>query len=188
MLAELMPQIKSRSRGKFRKVLERSLEERKTRKKTLGHPASYFRTIPSDTSIEHLEEFLFMELFGTEPRDSVQMPSRVEMEESMEVVQLKNGSIHFSKVFSSNVFENSPQKPTTLPQESYCHENDPGKVNNKRNIYALIEQLDSAIATTELDSLTRYKLLESLMVMRKALQGQREPLSRSFTKYLSGKR
>ena len=191
LLTELMPQARTRSRGKFRRVLEKSMEERKTRKKALGHPAGYFRTIPPDTSIVHLEEFLFLGLFGSMPRDSVEVPSKAEMEESMEIVHLKNGSVHFSKVFSSNVFENSPQKPTTviqIPEISVCDENDPGRINHRKNIYCLIEQLDTAIAATELDSLTRYKLLESLMGMRKALQGQREPMSRSFTKYLSGKR
>ena len=188
VLAELLPKARKRSKANLMSFHKKTDEERKTCKKMCYNQSSYFKTLPVEANVNELENYLCMEFFGAPVKSSCLMTSKIEFNESMEVVQLRNSSIHLSKVFNSGIFDHTPRKPTRTNENILYRENNEKLHNSNNDINSLISQLDSAIQNTDLDNFTRCKLLESINVMKKTLERRNDPLTRSFNKYLSNKR
>lgn len=188
LLIDVQAKGKRKSDFKFKTIYEKTDEERRTRKKVYCNPVSYFRTLLPDMSVNGLEDVLYKELFGVPPKSSILLNSKLEIDESMEIVHLKNSSIHMSKIFNSNLLDATPHKIKQSTEKLLYKENESRVNSGTSTILSLIEQLDKTINTTDLDNVTRYRLQESVDSMRKTLQGQRVQISRSFSKYLSNKR
>lgn len=188
VLADFLPKSRKQSSIKPKVLRGTNDEERKTFKKVCNNPINYFRTLRPERDFNGLDDYLCIEFFGSPVKNSALMASKMNDNESIEIVHLKNSSIHLSKVFSSDVLDATPQKPKKKAGNLLYGENNSNMNNTASDIHSIIMQLDKAIHTTELDPATRDKLIDSIKTMKSTLQQKREPLNRSFSKYLSNKR
>lgn len=187
LLADITMNSRKVSREQFRVLYEKPTQARKTRKKVCGNPTVYFRTLATEHDGPALESFLCTELFGKPIVDDHEEVVPTE-EESMELVNLKNSSLHVSKVFGSNLLERSSCKSDKESDTTLAHNTEVRPPGDTSHILSLVEKLHDAIKVTSLDSRTRLKLQESVAAMRKTLASRDVQLSRSFTKYLCNAR
>ena len=188
VLIEMLPNYKRDTSAKLKTLFKKSDEERKTFKKICRNPSNYFKILSTECNTEELEHYLCLEFFRSPLKNSAFEGSRTENNESMEVIPLKNSSIHLSRVFNSIVFDNMPSVFTKVSDNIIYNENNSWEANNGKTVISLISQLDKAIQIADFDTITRCKLMDSLEVMRETLKSKKEPLTQSFTRYLSNKR
>jgi len=150
-------------------------KKRKTHKKIYTNMRDYFSTLNADKIPNDVESYLHNEFFGSPMKNSVQKSIWKDNNESMEIVQLKNSSIHISKVFNSIVIEHTPLKALKpIDGYLYCEESKKTlKTTNKIDL--LMCELDDAIKKSDLNVKVRSKLIKSLDHMKKTLTQKNTP-------------
>lgn len=166
---------------------------RASQKQPLKEIGEHFKVINPNLDDDFLEEFLHVEFFGFQPKESQISNLKIDFgSESREFIELQNQSIHVSKIFQSNVsrsITNSqwPLKSLVFDENTNC--NKENCMSEEDKLFNMIKQFERSLKVSGIN-LEKKKLIHTnIKEIKSALGGEKvEDDTISFGKCLKRNR